>query len=90
MFPARSVGIIKYDNVGSTVTEIGKEAFFGCKNLKTVKIRTKKLKNKNVGKNAFKKLNAKVKISVPKGKLKAYRKLLKARGVTGRKQKITG
>ena len=51
-------------------------------------IKTAKLKSKTVGKNAFAKINAKAKIKVPKSKLKSYKKLLKSKGIKGKKQKI--
>ena len=64
--------------VGENVTNIGKNAFSGCSKLKTVSIKTKKLKK--VGANAFKGINKKATISVPKAKKKAYTKLLKGKG----------
>lgn len=74
--------------IGKNVTSIGKEAFRGCKNLKEVTISTAKLTSKNVGSNAFKGISKKVKIKVPKSKKKAYKKLLKKKGITGKKQVI--
>ena len=64
--------------VGKNVTSIGKNAFNGCKNLKTVQIDSKKLKS--VGKNAFRNINGKAKIKVAQTKLKKYLKLLKKKG----------
>jgi hypothetical protein len=46
------------------------------------------LTTKNVGSKAFGSIYAKAVIKVPKSKLKAYQKLLKQKGVTGKKQKI--
>ena len=60
--------------VGKNVTKIGKEAFYGCKNLKSVKIKTTKLTKKMVGKNIFKGIHKKAKITVPAKKKKAYQK----------------
>ncbi len=60
--------------IGKNVKTIGKKAFYGCKSLKTIIIKTKKLKK--VGKNAFKKIYKKVKITLPKKKYKKYKKLL--------------
>ncbi|MCR5282359.1 MAG: leucine-rich repeat protein [Lachnospiraceae bacterium] len=79
---------LKKITIGKQIQRIGANAFFGCKNLKTVVIKTKKLRKKTVGKNAFKKINAKAKITIPSKKLKTYTSLLKARGVTGKKQRI--
>lgn len=61
--------------IGKNVTQIGKQAFEGCKKLKKVTIQTKKLKS--VGKKAFAGMKAGGRISVPKAKYKAYVKLLK-------------
>ena len=80
---------LKKVTIGENVKTIGKSAFYGCKNLKTVNIRTSMLKGKTVGKNAFAKINAKAKVKVPKSKLKTYKKLLKSKGIKGKKQKIT-
>ena len=80
---------LKKITIPSTVKKIGKEAFYGCKKLKNVTIKTTKLTKKTVGKNAFKGVHSKDKVKVPKKKLKAYKKILKARGIKGKKQKIT-
>lgn len=74
-------------NIPKSVTKIGKQAFANCKKLKSITIATTKLTNKNVGDNAFKSINAKATIKVPKSKLSAYKKLLKAKGI--KNQKIT-
>lgn len=73
--------------ISSKVKKIGKQAFYGCKKLKSITIKTTKLTSKNVGNNAFKGIYAKATIKVPKRKFKSYKKLLKARGV-GKKAKI--
>lgn len=64
--------------IGSNVTKIDKNAFEGCKNLKTIKVKTKNLKS--VGKNALKGIHKKCKIKVPSSKLKAYKKLFQKKG----------
>lgn len=63
--------------IGKNVVKIGKAAFCGCKNLKSIRVKTTKLKKKSIGKNAFKKINKKAKFKVPKKKLKLYKKLIK-------------
>ena len=68
--------------IPSGVSKIGKKAFYGCKNLKNITIKTTKLTKKRVGSKAFSGIHAKAVIKVPKKKLSAYRKMLKARGVT--------
>ncbi|SDB01954.1 leucine-rich repeat protein [Butyrivibrio sp. INlla16] len=75
--------------IGENVEKIGQNAFYGCKKLKNVKIKTPFLSKKTVGMNAFKKINKKAKVQVPKSKLKAYKKILKASGVSGKSQKVT-
>lgn len=67
--------------IPAKVKKIGKQAFQGDKKLNKITIQTKKLTKKNVGKNAFKGIHAKAKIRVPSKKLKAYKKMLKSRGV---------
>ena len=78
---------IKNLYVGKNVSKIGKKAFYGCKNLKKAVLYTTKLTKANIGSYAFKGINAKAKIKVPKSKLKAYKKILKTKGI--KKQKIT-
>ena len=67
---------IKSVVIGKNVTTIGKQAFYNCKTLKTVKINSKKLKR--VGKKAFyRKGGKKLAIKVPKKSKKKYKKILK-------------
>ena len=66
--------------IPSGVSRIGKKAFCGCKKLKNITIKTTKLTKKRVGSKAFSGIHAKAVIKVPKKKLSAYRKMLKARG----------
>jgi Lhr-like helicase len=65
-------------SIGENVTTIGKNAFYDCKKLKTITIKTTKLKS--VGKNALKNIYAKATIKVPSKKYTAYKKLLKGKG----------
>ena len=67
--------------IPSGIEKIGKQAFYGCKNLKNITVKTTKLTKKRVGSKAFSGIHAKAAIKVPKKKLSAYRKMLKARGV---------
>ncbi|MDD7403868.1 MAG: cellulase family glycosylhydrolase [bacterium] len=69
---------LKSVTIGANVTSIGKNAFYGCKNLKKITIKSKKLKSVKSG--AFKGINKKCKIYVPKAKYKKYKKLLKSKG----------
>lgn len=59
--------------IGANVQVIGKQAFYGCKKLKTVQILSKQLKS--VGKNAIKNIHKKAVIKCPSKKQKAYKKL---------------
>ena len=72
---------IKTVVIPASVRSIGKQAFAGCKNLKTITIKTPYLTKKSVGAKAFKGISAKAVIKVPKKQLKAYKKLLKTKGV---------
>lgn len=76
---------LKSVTIPNKVKKIDKQAFYGCKKIKTITIKSTKLKT--VGKDAFKKINSKATIKVPKSKLKSYKKLLKNKG-QGSKVKI--
>ena len=69
--------------IGSNVQKIGKNAFYGCKNLKTIIIKSSVLKK--VEPNAIKNIYKNAVIKVPTKKLKAYTKLFTAK--TGYKKK---
>ncbi len=71
---------LKKVTIGVNVNKIGKAAFKGCKNLKSITVKTKKLTAKKVGANAFKGINKKATFKVPKNKVKAYKKIVKAKG----------
>lgn len=74
--------------VPSKVKKIGKEAFARCGKLKKIVLGTTKLTAKNVGKNAFKGISARASVKVPKSKRKAYRTLLRKKGV-GKKVSVS-
>lgn len=63
--------------IGANVTKIGKEAFSGCKNLKTINIKSEKIKT--IGANAIKNIHKKAKIYCPKKRKSAYKKLFSAK-----------
>ncbi|MBQ6845177.1 MAG: chitobiase/beta-hexosaminidase C-terminal domain-containing protein [Agathobacter sp.] len=65
--------------VGTNLKEIGKQAFYGCKKLTKITIKSTKLTK--VGKNALKSVNSKVKIYVPSKKVNSYKKLFKSKGL---------
>lgn len=66
--------------IGKNVAAIGRKAFYGCKKLKTIIIKTKKLTRKTVGAKAFQGINKKALIKVPKDSFKTYKTILKSRG----------
>lgn len=67
--------------IGTNVTEIGKQAFYGCNSLKKITIKSTKLTEKKIGDKAFKGINKKAVIKVPKFILKKYKKILKEKGI---------
>ena len=69
---------IKIVTIGCNITKIKANAFNGCKNLKTINIKSQKIKT--VGKNSFKGIKSNAKIKVPLSKLKKYAKLFKNKG----------
>ncbi|MCR5667345.1 MAG: leucine-rich repeat domain-containing protein [Eubacterium sp.] len=79
---------IKKLSIGKNVKSIGDKAFFKCKKLKSITIKTKKLKLANVGNKAFKGIAKKAKVSVPKKVKKLYTNILKMRGA-GKKVKVS-
>ena len=79
---------LKKVTIGKNIKTIGKNAFYGCTKLNSITVKTTKLTSSSVKSNAFAKLHNKAKFKVPKKKLSAYKKLLKKKGVTGKKQVI--
>ena len=73
---------LKKITIGRNIIKIGKQAFYGCINLKKIKINTSLLTKKSVGAKAFYKTSAKAKVKVPKSKLKAYKKFLNKKGIS--------
>ncbi|WP_455538581.1 glycosyl hydrolase 53 family protein [Terrisporobacter sp.] len=59
--------------LGKYMTTIGQESFYGCKNLKTIEIKSTNLKS--VGKNAIAKIYKKAYIKVPSSRVRTYKKL---------------
>ncbi len=73
--------------IGSNIAKIGKKVFYGCSKLKSIVIKSKKLTSKNTGSKAFKGINSKAVIKVPEGKVKSYKKIVRAKGA-GKKVKV--
>lgn len=61
--------------IGKNITKIGKKAFYNCKSLKLLDIKSVKLKK--AGKNATGKVPTDFKIKAPSGKYNEYLKLFK-------------
>ena len=74
--------------LGTNVTTISKQAFMGCKNLKSVQLKGKALKSIKTG--AFKKTSAKLTVSAKKMSKKQKAKLLKQlkKAGAGKKTKV--
>ncbi len=77
---------LKTFTIPAKVSKIGSKAFYGCKKLTKMTIKTTKLTEKKVGKNAFKNMGSsnykKTTVKVPKKKLKTYKKMLQKRGLS--------
>lgn len=67
--------------IGKNVSKIASKAFYGCKKLKTLIIKSKKLTIKKTGSKAFAKTYKRMTVKVPKKKFKAYKTMLIKRGV---------
>ena len=78
----RNNTVMKSLTIGSNVTTIGANAFYGCKNLNTVIIKTAKLTSKTVGTNAFAKTGAKPVVTVPAKQFNTYKTLLRSKGIS--------
>lgn len=67
--------------LGKNIKAIGKQAFYNCKKIKKLTIKTTKLTTSTVGSKAFGKLPVSLTIKVPKGKLSSYKKILRTQGL---------
>lgn len=70
--------------IPGTVRSIGKQAFRNCKKLRSITIKTSTLSGKTIGSKAFAGTYKKPTVKVPAKQLKAYKKLLKARGMSSK------
>ena len=73
---------IKKDGISFKITRIESNSFKNGKKLNKIIIKTKDLKN--MGNKTFSSLKKKCKAVVPKGKKKAYKKMLKKSGFKGK------
>lgn len=70
--------------IPGSVRSVGKQAFCNCKKLRSITIKTSTLSGKTVGSKAFAGTYKKPTVKVPAKQLKAYKKLLKARGMSSK------
>ena len=67
--------------IGQNIVRIGKNAFYSCKKLTSITIKSSRLTLKNIGKNAFKNTSPKATVKVPKKQKALYNQILKKRGL---------
>ena len=60
------------------------QAFYGCKSLKSIIIKTKHLGKKQVGSKVFSGTAKRIVVKVPKKQLNAYKKLLRGSGISAK------
>ena len=75
-------GSLSNITIPATVRSIGKQAFYNCKKLRTIIIKTSALSSKNIGSKAFAGTYQKPTVKVPAKQMKAYKKLLKSKGMS--------
>ena len=61
--------------------KIGKKAFYGCKNVKQLSIKSKQFTDKKIGKDSFAKMGKGMTVRIPKEKYAYYKKLLVKKGI---------
>ncbi|MCR5624444.1 MAG: leucine-rich repeat domain-containing protein, partial [Lachnospiraceae bacterium] len=66
--------------IPGNVRFIGKQAFANCSRLKRVVIKTRLLKKRTIGKNAFKNIYKKATVRYPKSKRRVYKRIFKKAG----------
>ena len=75
--------------IGKNIKKIGREAFYNCKRLKKITVKTNAISQKMIGKNAFKKAGAsnykKLIVKVPKKK-KIYKIIFRKKGLSKKVQ----
>ncbi len=79
---------LKKITIGANVKSIGKKAFFGCKKLKSIEVKSKMIVK--VGNNALKNISSSAKIYVPKKKYGAYKVLFRKKGQKGSVKIVKG
>ena len=79
-----SCGSLKSITIPRTVESIGKQAFYNCKKLRTITIKTDKLSSKTIGTKTFAGTYKKTIVKVSGNQMKAYKKLLKSKGINSK------
>lgn len=72
---------LKKISIGKNVKKIGKKAFYGCKNVKQLSIKSKQFTDKKIGKDSFAKMGKGMTVRIPKEKYAYYKKLLVKKGI---------
>ena len=67
--------------IGKNIKSVGAKAFYGCKKLKKITIKSTKLTKKTIGSKAFTGINKKAVVKCPKAKKAAYKKILLKKGM---------
>lgn len=70
--------------IPAAVRSIGKQTFYNCKNLRTIIVKTSALSSKNIGSKAFAGTYQRPTIKVPAKQMKAYKKLLRSKGMSAK------
>ncbi|MDE7311102.1 MAG: leucine-rich repeat protein [Eubacterium sp.] len=71
---------VKTLTIGQNVAQIGEEAFYGCKQLKKIKIKSEQIEY--IGEDAFRGISSKAIIYVPQSCLTEYRQMIRESGNT--------
>ncbi len=72
---------LKSVTIGKNIATIGDQAFYGCSKLKAITIKGNKFQERYIEVGAFKGIPKTATVYCPKKCLKAYRKLLRAKGL---------
>ena len=75
--------------IGKNVEEIGKKAFYNCRNLRNIRMESTRLTGAKVGNKAFAGINEKAVVTVPDKKRKAYEKWLQKKGLTATQKVVS-
>jgi len=77
-------GSLSSITIPATARSIGRQAFYNCKRLRTIIVKTSTLSSKNIGSKAFAGTYKKPTVKVPAKQMKAYKKLLKSKGMSSK------